>query len=417
MGADKKKLLFLLFSALSVSFLLFLTAISGLSTTTYYFTSRATDTVRAGESVSGRRRDQYPPSFAYYIYGGRGDKERMFRLLLAVYHPRNQYLLHLAMDAPANERDWLAAALMSVPAIQAFGNVDVIGKPGWLTYMGGTNLAETLKAVAVLLKLNREWDWFITLSALDYPLLTQDDLSYVFSTVSRDLNFVDHTSDLGWKEKDRIRPIVVDPSLYLARRSQIFTATEKRPMPEAFKVFTGSPWVMLSRSFLEYCIFGWENLPRTILMYFNNIVLPQEGYFHTVVCNSPEFRNTTVNSDLRYMIWDNPPKMEPRFLNVSIYDQMAESGALFARKFQTDDPVLTMVDEKILKRRHNRVVPGAWCTKRDSLFTDQCSYWGDLEALKPGPQAKSTTELSLQMDPLVVGSEAPIIQEEIERPS
>lgn len=37
----------------------------------------------------------------------------------------------------------------------------------------------------------------------------------------------------------RYQPIVVDPAIYLARRSQIFHATEKRKTPEAFKVFTG----------------------------------------------------------------------------------------------------------------------------------------------------------------------------------
>ncbi|PKI44300.1 hypothetical protein CRG98_035374, partial [Punica granatum] len=63
-------------------------------------------------------------------------------------------------------------------------------------------------------------------------------LSHVFSSVRRDLNFIDHTSDLGWKEQQRIQPIVVDPGLYLARRSQIFQATPKRSTPDAFKVFT-----------------------------------------------------------------------------------------------------------------------------------------------------------------------------------
>lgn len=301
-------------------------------------------------------------------------------------------MLHLSMDAPQGDRGWLAASVMSVPAIQAFGNVHVIGNSLWLTHMGATNLAATLRGASILLKLDRGWDWFITLSAVDYPLLTQDDLSHVFSTVRRDLNFIDHTSELGWKEDQRIHPVVVDPSIYLARRSQIFTATQKRPTPESFKVFTGSPWIMLSRSFLEYCIFGWDNLPRTLLMYFNNAVLPQESYFHSVICNSPEFKNTTVNNDLRYMIWDSPPKMDPHFLNLSDYDQMAQSGAAFARQFHRDDPVLTMVDEKILKRRHNRVTPGAWCIGRDGWFADACSEWGDINVLKPGPQANKFGE-------------------------
>ncbi|KAG4991320.1 hypothetical protein AAZX31_09G111000 [Glycine max] len=335
----------------------------------------------------------HPPAFAYFISGGNRDSDRIFRLLLAVYHPRNRYLLHLGMDARDEERQRLAAATMSVPAIRAFRNVDVVGKADYVTYLGSSNVAVALRAASVMMKLDGGWDWFVTLSARDYPLVTQDDLSHVFSSVRRDLNFIDHTSDLGWKEKDRFQPIVVDPGLYLARRSQIFLATQKRDTPDAFNLFTGSPWVILSRSFLEYCIFGWDNLPRTLLMYFTNVKLSQEGYFHSVVCNAPEFKNTTVNGDLRYMIWDNPPKMEPLFLNVSVYDQMVESGAAFARQFEVGDRVLDMIDKKILKRGRNQAVPGAWCSGRRSWWVDPCSQWGDdVTILKPGPQAKKLEE-------------------------
>ncbi|XWS22812.1 hypothetical protein CRYUN_Cryun29cG0068100 [Craigia yunnanensis] len=334
----------------------------------------------------------YPPAFGYYIFGGKGDKDRIFRLLLAVYHPRNRYLLQLGADASDEERYSLAVALKSVPAIRSFGNVDVIGKPDRFSYMGSTHIAATLHAAAVLMKVDPGWDWIIALSASDYPLVTQDDLSLVFSSVRRDLNFIDHTSDLGWKEGERIQPIVVDPGLYLARKTQIFRATEKRTMPVAFKIFTGSPWIVLSRSFLEFCLFGWDNLPRTLLMYFNNVLLSEESYFHSVICNSLEFKNTTVNSDLRYMIWDSPPKMEPHFLNISDYDQMAQSGAAFARQFKKDDPVLDMIDEKILKRGRYRAARGAWCTGRKSWWMDPCSQWGDVNVLKPGPQSKKFEE-------------------------
>ncbi|KAL9242094.1 hypothetical protein vseg_016129 [Gypsophila vaccaria] len=382
-GSERKRWLLALFTALFITILLFLSIVSGLTASSY---------VTASSATSPNRGPQFPPSFAYYIYGGAGEKDQIFRLLLAVYHPRNRYVIHLSADATGEEREWLAAAVMAVPAVRAFSNVDVIGRPMWLTSMGATNIAATLRAVAVLLKLDAGWDWFICLTAQDYPLLTQDDLAHVFSSVKRDLNFIDHTSDLSWKEQARIKPIVVDPSIYLARRSQLFTATEKRPTPVAFKVFTGSPWVMLSRPFLEYCIFGWDNLPRTMLMYFNNALLPQEGYFHSVICNTPEFSNTTVNNDLRYMIWDSPPKMDPHFLGVSDFDQMTQSGAAFARRFKKDDPVLTMIDEKILNRRHNRVAPGAWCGGRDSWFTDACAQWGDVNSIKPGVQAKRFSE-------------------------
>ncbi|RDX82317.1 Beta-glucuronosyltransferase GlcAT14A, partial [Mucuna pruriens] len=347
----------------------------------------------------------YPPAFAYFVTGGNRDKDRILRLLLAIYHPRNRYLLHLGRDAKDEERRALLASVRAVPAINAFGNVDVVGKADFVTYLGSSNVAIALRAAAIMLKLDGGWNWFITLSARDYPLITQDDLAHVFSSVRRDLNFIDHTGDLGWKESDRFQPIVVDPAIYLARRSQIFQATQKRPTPDAFKLFTGksflsrclcntiyayegSPWVILSRPFLEFCIFGWDNLPRTLLMYFTNVKLSEEGYFHSVICNAPEFKNTTVNGDLRYMIWDNPPKMEPHFLNTSVYNQMVESGAAFARQFQLNNPVLDMIDEKILQRGRHQAVPGAWCTARRSWWVDPCSEWGDVNVVKPSPQAR-----------------------------
>ncbi|KAL0372694.1 UNVERIFIED_CONTAM: Beta-glucuronosyltransferase GlcAT14A [Sesamum calycinum] len=386
MGAEKKWL-FTLFSGAFITFLIFLSFISGFSSSYYY----AFPPHKAFPSTVHHGPD-YPPAFAYYISGGRGDAGRLFRLLLAVYHPRNRYLLHISADGADEERLRLGALVKSVPAIRAFGNVDVIGKPDPNTYMGSTNLAAVLRAAAVLLKVDRRWDWFVTLSALDYPLITQDDLSHVFASVRRDLNFIDHTSDLGWKEGQRIQPIVVDPGTYLARRTQIFHATEKRPMPDAFRVFAGSPWVVLSRSFLEFCVFGWDNLPRTLLMYFTNVVLPQEVYFHSVICNSPEFKNTTVNADLRYFVWDDPPKMEPHFLNTTDYDEMVKSGAVFARQFGKDEPVLDMIDRNILMRGRNRATPGAWCTGRKSWLMDPCSQWDDVNVVKPGPQAKMLEE-------------------------
>ncbi|CAL0316384.1 unnamed protein product [Lupinus luteus] len=375
MGAEKKWLLTLFTAAFLSLMLLLMSSISSFSSPKTF-----PSLVQHGS--------HYPPSFAYFISGGDKDKDRILRLLLAIYHPRNRYLLHLGRDAKDEERQALVTSVMSVPAIRAFGNVDVVGKADWVTYLGSSNVAITLRAAAIMLRLDGGWNWFITLSARDYPLITQDDLSHVFSSVRRDLNFIDHTSDLGWKEGDRFQSISVDPGLYLARRSQIFQATQNRPTPDAFKLFTGSPWVVLSRPFLEFCIFGWDNLPRMLLMYFTNVKLPQEGYFHSVICNSPEYRNTTVNGDLRFMIWDNPPKMEPLFLNASVYDQMAGSGAAYARQFEVDNHVLDMIDDKILGRGSNRATPGAWCTGRKSWLMDPCSQWGDVNILNPGPQAK-----------------------------
>ncbi|KAK8948853.1 hypothetical protein KSP39_PZI005717 [Platanthera zijinensis] len=73
-------------------------------------------------------------------------------------------------------------------------------------------------------------------------------------------------------ENQRAKPIIIDPGLYLSKKFDVFITSEQRELPTSFKLFTGSAWVMLSRAFLEYCIWGWESLPRTILMYYGNFI-------------------------------------------------------------------------------------------------------------------------------------------------
>jgi hypothetical protein len=164
MGAADKWLLPLV-SVSFVSLLLFLSALSASSS--LFSRLPPPSYVRRGAAA--------PPSFAYLLAGGKGDGRKLLRLLLAVYHPRNQYLLHLSADAPQSELAELAAAVArTAPAVRAFGNVDVVGRPTAGTPMGSSGLAATLRAAAALLRLDSEWDWFVTLSAADYPLLTQD---------------------------------------------------------------------------------------------------------------------------------------------------------------------------------------------------------------------------------------------------
>lgn len=175
MGAEKKWL-FTVFSAAVVSLMLLL-----MSSFSAFSSPKAFPSIVQHGS-------HYPPAFAYFISGGHGDKDRILRLLLAIYHPRNRYLLHLGMDARGEERQALADAVTAVPAIRAFGNVDVVGKADWITYLGSSNVAITLRAAAVMLKLDSGWNWFITLSARDYPLITQDGnanffLSFLFPFV------------------------------------------------------------------------------------------------------------------------------------------------------------------------------------------------------------------------------------------
>lgn len=145
----------------------------------------------------------------------------------------------------------------------------------------------------------------------------------------------------------------------------------------------GSAWMVLSRPFIDFCIWGWDNLPRTVLMYYANFVSSPEGYFHTVLCNAKEFSNTTVNSDLHFIAWDNPPKQHPHFLTLQDMPRMVDSNAPFARKFHQDEPVLDSIDSELLFRGPDMIVPGGWCIGSRENGSDPCSMARNITFLKP----------------------------------
>nr|DAD23027.1 TPA_asm: hypothetical protein HUJ06_024490 [Nelumbo nucifera] len=186
------------------------------------------------------RSNMEAPRIAYLISGTKGDTQRMRRTLQAVYHPRNQYILHLDLEAPPRERIELTTTIKSDPTFREVKNVRVMEQSNLVTYKGPTMIACTLQAVAIMLRESIDWDWFVNLSASDYPLVTQDDLLHVFANLSRDLNFIEHTPIAGWKLNQRAKPIIIDPGLYLSKKSDIFLTTQRRSLPTSFKLFTGN---------------------------------------------------------------------------------------------------------------------------------------------------------------------------------
>lgn len=146
----------------------------------------------------------------------------------------------------------------------------------------------------------------------------------------------------------------------------------------------------LTREFVEFCVWGWDNLPRTLLMYYTNFISSPEGYFQTVICNSEEFNATAVNHDLHYISWDNPPKQHPHSLTLNDTAKMIGSNAPFARKFRKNDPVLDEIDAELLRRPRDTVVPGGWCS---AAAAANCSAVADEGRLSPGPGSLRLAQL------------------------
>lgn len=142
--------------------------------------------------------------------------------------------------------------------------------------------------------------------------------------------------------------------------------------------------MILTRSFMEYCVNGWDNLPRKLLMFFSNVAYPMETYFHTVLCNSHEFKNTTVDNNLIFSFFDIDPS-ESQLLDMSHYDTMMETGAAFARPFGEGDLVLEKIDDLVLNRTLNGFVQGEWCSSSNLEINKTTNLVsGNIDVVKPG---------------------------------
>ncbi|KAI3491358.1 hypothetical protein L1887_44284 [Cichorium endivia] len=67
-----------------------------------------------------------PPSllrFAYLVSRSKGDLNKLWRTLQALYHPWNYYVLHLDLESPPEERTDLASRVENDPIFSTIGNV------------------------------------------------------------------------------------------------------------------------------------------------------------------------------------------------------------------------------------------------------------------------------------------------------
>lgn len=136
-------------------------------------------------------------------------------------------------------------------------------------------------------------------------------------------------------------------------------------------------------------------MPRTLLLYYTNFVSSPEGYFQTVICNSQDYKNTTVNHDLHYITWDTPPKQHPRSLGLRDFPRMTLSNHPFARKFKKNVPVLNKIDRQLLKRHFGQFSYGGWCSGSTGQKQKMCSglQGENYGGLRPGPGAKRLKSL------------------------
>ncbi|XP_069381468.1 xylosyltransferase 2 isoform X2 [Paralichthys olivaceus] len=259
------------------------------------------------------------------------------RLIKAIYHRDHYYYIHVDKRSGYMHREVLQLA-------QQFPNVRATP---WrmITIWGGASLLKAyLRSMQDLLSmLDWKWDFFINLSATDFPTRTNDEL-VAFLSQNRDKNFL---KSHGRENARFIKKQGLD-RLFHECDNHMWRLGE-RSIPEGLEVSGGSDWFALTRRFVEYVINSQDDLVTGLKQFYSYALLPAESFFHTVLGNS-HMCDTLVDNNLRVTNWNrklgckcqykhivdwcgcSPNDFKPQDL---IRIQQLTRPTFFARKFES----------------------------------------------------------------------------------
>ncbi|XP_062386976.1 xylosyltransferase 1 [Sardina pilchardus] len=213
------------------------------------------------------------------------------RLFKAIYHTSHFYYIHVDMRSNYLHREMLALAAQ-------FPNVRVTTWRMSTIWGGASLLSMYLQAMGDLLAMKDwAWDFFINLSAADYPIRTNDQL-VAFLSKYRDMNFIkSHGRDNArFIRKQGLDRLFFECDTHMWRLGD-------RKIPDGVSVDGGSDWFLMNRVFVEYVINTQDDLVTNMKRFYAYTLLPAESFFHTVLENSPHCESM-VDNNLRITNWN-----------------------------------------------------------------------------------------------------------------
>ena len=233
-----------------------------------------------------------------------------------------------------------------------------------------------VRAVLLALRQLYDWkapDWFVHLSGSDYPIKGGDGIhsellcspydAYLdyrpieYGTLPKEKR--DSAFELGFRRPFWTR-VAYDryvarriPYLWINRKAKL--CTRRFPLrhpvltsPRPFKkltCFAGDAWMSGRRRCAELLL-SPDNEIQALLDHYADRVVPEESFFHTVLCNAPGLK--LCNDNKRYEDW-TAGELHPKTLGLEDLPKLISSGQHFARKFSDlhDPRVLDELDRVI----------------------------------------------------------------------
>lgn len=262
------------------------------------------------------------------------------RLFKAIYHPANHYIIHVDKRSGVELQTELEGFLKGYPNTSMLKSEKAL----W----GGFSLVDAeLRAIKELLKMGLKWEFFINLSAQDFPLKSQTYIhNYLSHHIGKDFLKVSNQTLVRPDTLHRIENYVTESG-----NDIITEPIMKRSFLSGVTPFIGNQWMILSRKFCEFVSDSPE--VERFKEFYKHTFIADEGFFQTVIMNT-SYKPTIVNDDKRTIDWIpmGTIKLRPRDFTIQDANFLIASQDLFARKFDetVDSDILSLLEVNLLQQ-------------------------------------------------------------------
>jgi hypothetical protein len=291
-----------------------------------------------------------------YLVLAHNNPDQLHRLLLRLNDANTCFFLHIDKKSPIDD----FKSIIDDPALNITAVKRERGKWGGLGIVRAT-----LNGLREICNHEITFDHIHLVSGADYPIVSNKALDEFFSS-NAGKNFIEFfpmpaakwrhhgMRRLEWYNFIRMQYYnrVKWYTLMVVNRIINFFPFFRRRFPSYLKPYGGSQWWTITVPAARYIIQFVDEHPD-YTRFHQHTLLPDECFFQSILLNAKEpwLKESIVNDNLRYIVWEKPGVTQfPLLLTMEEYDNIIQSGKLWARKFdmKKDPSILDALDRKPL---------------------------------------------------------------------
>lgn len=284
---------------------------------------------------------------AYFIMAHKNPNQ-VRRLVETIYTPQHYYLIHFDQKSPSDCHELAKELAATYP--------NIYHMPSMYCWWGGFSLSDLVfRSIQQLLTIAQDWQMFINISGQDFPLCSQEEIVAYLSD-KQEHNFIEvfDPTKVWLDEGPRNHRVGLElpfrPGILEIPRLRINRDFLIGNVP----VYGGAAWFIFSYAFCKYLVQAKE--VTKYRYFFKHVPHSAENFFQTVIMNS-DFRHTIINDYKRQINWSEG-NANPKIYTVHDYEELVQSSAFFARKFDE------RVDAEIIRRLESKVRQPSLVTTR-----------------------------------------------------